>query len=463
MKALLILITLLVGSHAVADSLNHSFDIQSIIRDAKLGNSQKADKLAEFGESLMSPLSIMSIEEIFDAALTLDPKNAKARLYKSAIQITKPLKGLLNRIYPLVATQSYERQQRYAEFINIKLLKSPARSFLLDGPQDIMTELDLQEVAVLIIERLNDFRKLIGEIKQTHPNLTFFFNRLWGQTKILPVEFDACSVRRQGTIYYFGDCLSLVYIKTIKQVTSIDLELLQQLIGAYQVTGLMITGYDLSGFIRMVDDSETYALTAKQVKERLVKMPRFGRIMNRFQIAKILPLALDLQKSYAWAQKNKNDVCRDRSSAIAESGYCLDTKPSTALSSLIPYLLQALFPADHKDVQVKAASFPYLYKVLNWPSRSEEFSILSKGLARASYEKVFSKELDKKVLTLRSEINPLVVMVTPPSDLKNLFPDRFDKCGNMTHLSDPTLAGFFPKGDAAEVIRFLEIVRTECK
>ncbi len=105
----------------------------------------KSESLALAGEKIAYGPNFMQAAELIDKALQLDPSNLRARVYKAALAPQMSFRGILSRIKPLVNQLTAEDMRQYQTFV-ASLPTGAYRSFLLDGPEDIKTERDVQDL-----------------------------------------------------------------------------------------------------------------------------------------------------------------------------------------------------------------------------------------------------------------------------------------------------------------------------
>ena len=105
--------------------------------------TDSAENLALSAEQLISPLSFMYADLIFDMALKNDPNNKRAQVYKTILKPLVYMKGSMKRIKPLIPLLTKEEQREYNKFIK-DYPESALKTFLLDGKEDLNSEADVQ-------------------------------------------------------------------------------------------------------------------------------------------------------------------------------------------------------------------------------------------------------------------------------------------------------------------------------
>lgn len=160
-----------------------------------------ADILADEGESILTVDTMADALVKFDAALKLDPKNARADLWSTFIRGELELKGVATRIRPLILAQpnGYQRYDRLLAQMNVS--EPSLRAFYLAGPADITSVPELQELADRIGLRLEDMRAAIARHKSQDVRLLIprdFLGFL--QTFVDPIGQNRCRETTYGPI-----------------------------------------------------------------------------------------------------------------------------------------------------------------------------------------------------------------------------------------------------------------------
>ena len=383
-----------------------SVNVAALRADSSLTSEQKAERMAEAAERLLTPTSFMYSHDVAELALSFDPTNRKARLLKAFLAPTMELQGLYGRIEPLMKTQP-DQYVEYAKGVAQLRRMNPESSltrFILDGPADIATEREFQEVVARFTNKLNEFRLVLKELK-SGPEISLYINDEAFKKASLEEAIKECWINQpQPMVFDFSKCkLSKIYERRMNRA---DLEAVQQMVGGYQVYFTLINGYDLSG---VYSKSDRMGHDGEANLELLLEDRNFATLRSEHGFGVIPELASDALLGVKYAISMQAKLCKEgrpskknRPGYLMNEGFCirLDNEMNDTLSK-VEQMLQG--PLDI---------------VLNAGGNS-----------------------------VTSRIHPTAFLAQPIQDARSLMPYTKNACGHVTSIADASLGGLFPNKD----------------
>lgn len=394
------------------------------IREAGKSPEETAENLALAGEQLLSPVSFMYADLVFDMALQTDASNKRAQFYKALIKPMMQLKGALNRIKPVIATLPEREQSQYQDYL-AKAPESALKTFLMDGPQDIHTEEDALKFLDQYRSAWEDMRVFMKENKDL--NLDVNVMTLVGVGSALDNAAKECqysnSMNQEFTV---ADC---DYLKALKiNISRADIEVIQQLAAGMQIYHTLATAYSLDGVREFSENSQGKSMTTQEVVEHFSHSTKAGMLRNN-ALAKIPSLGTDAVAGARWALSIQDKLCptgsfdhSNRKGFLVEAGLCI----------------------DKTDKQGKPVTD--LLKTIE--------SALTGGLMAV-------EGLAKDGSTIQAEIKPVAPLADPIQDLRSLAPTSYNQCGNAVALADKTIGGVFPNGDGNTYLKITGVLDSE--
>ncbi len=241
-----VMITMTACSSKKSDDSSHKIDTAQIMSDRNLTQKQKAEELALASEQLIAGSSGIYANDVASLALQLDPANVRARFWKAALGPVVQSRGLANRIAPLM--HNLGKDQEYQIFLNNMNQGTGDTQnvqFLMDGPQDIASERDVQEYVAQTSLRIDEFRRtmraLRGETLSIHLNADL--KKGWNAGK----ERAKCVETNSSEGYPTYEC-NISKTATI-DLNSADFESLELAAAGTQIYMTVYNGWDLSGTI----------------------------------------------------------------------------------------------------------------------------------------------------------------------------------------------------------------------
>jgi hypothetical protein len=299
-----------VGLVGTACSKKEENKSNSIVVDTKaLQQSGKtldesAENLALAGEQLVSPISFMYADIVFDLALKANPDNKRAQFYKALIKPMMMMKGALNRIKPVVDSLPEENQKEYSDFL-AKSPESALKTFLMDGPQDIKTEEDALKFMDSYRAAWEDIRIFMKENKDL--NMEVNVMTLPGNQAALEKATGECvAENHMNQEFVVSDCN---YLKALKiNISRADVEAMQHIAAGMQIYQILGTSYTLDGVRDFAERNQDKQLTSEEIVEHFINSTTAGKLRNN-ELTKIPELGTDAIAGARWALSIQNKLC----------------------------------------------------------------------------------------------------------------------------------------------------------
>ncbi len=296
-------------------------------------NPGETEKMARKTESLITE---ETFEEAYQQASQLsaqDPSNVRAKFWKAVLAPGMELRGVYSRIAPL-ATRNPERAREYFEAIaQMKRTHGPKFvAFFLNGPGDIKTERDAQELVARVVARIDELRETMKSLRNS--------------------ELEIDNIPNARAV----------------RLNAADFAALEQIVGGYQVYLSIMNSYDLSGSINVGDHSQ--GRSGQEVINLLLANPSFGKLRDGRAYAVLPQLAKDAVLATRSAIALQAELCpagsetpSNRPGHLFENGLCVKT--SSALEATLKTvelvastnLARIVVGEDNKEYVVSAPKF----------------------------------------------------------------------------------------------------------
>lgn len=372
-------------------------------------NQAEAERLALKGEALLTPVSFVHANDLFNQALSFDPENLRAGLYQALLAPAMKTRGLLTRIAPYVEGLPDRMRQNYERNVS-EIKQAGMRDFLMSGTtEDLKTEADVQNFLHELTSTLGTARAYIKANKMREMELTANHHANYNDPN--------CHVHSSGGNYEILGC-GTASLHTYK-LSLPDFEYFQQVVAGYQIFGTVISAYDTTGANELVHYLEgTSNSTEYSVIEFLKGISRFGTLRANHRLGEIIAMGSDLVAGLRWAKSLKRSQCPNgvpshRPGHVVDRGICI--RETTEDGRSVDRLL------DIADLAFQSATV--------------EFS--------------FAKPDGGMFVT---QVQPYRMFVQPILDLKKLAPTSFSSCGRSENFGDETLGGVFPRVDASRAL-----------
>ncbi len=387
----------------------------------------KSESLALAGEKIAYGPNFMQAAELIDKALQLDPSNLRARVYKAALAPQMSFRGILSRIKPLVNQLTAEDMRQYQTFV-ASLPTGAYRSFLLDGPEDIKTERDVQDFFQVISIEQRKVRQLFKEMNEK--SIVLYANTPNPKVSDTAIIRDCQFQTDLSPEKWVYNCDH--FSKSQFPFEYADWEASRFWLAVAQVQTTLPRAYDLTGLVALRKQFKgAKAISDRQAIHAIRNEAQLGRLVDIHALKEILELGTEGIYALKEAAANQNTICPARSGLRAGTqktpltdGFCLSEKA------------QKIIPVAELGLRgpVKIA----LEVMKHHPQLQDNIYKTSIDLAK--------------------------FVAAPPNDLKHILPDKFDACGNSTNLQDPSLGGLFPEGDGINLIRttFPDFAKKKC-
>ncbi len=409
----------------------------TILDNKALTDKEKAIKLTEAAEQLMSPAGITYAKLVIDQAIVLDPAYSKAKLYKNILDVQIPLKGLLARIKPLAdSTPSGAAQlQSYVD----GLPTSANKTYLLDGKGNIRTEAQLQKHMDVFHNSLDSLRTFLKDNKNEEYELQLID---WKRQAFLDPYDSSCILvskpaNTKGLPDFQIDARPECAATTIAtKLNRVDIEGLIQAVTAQQLLAIGITAYDATGVASAADADNGNDVSDKEIYTMLSKSSAFGKLRGNQKLKNVMSFGAELVSATQLILNMQQEVCptgvsgdaQNRPGYLIHSGLCLkDSDTVSSHTTLGDALVLADLILNRQAVDVQASS--------------KTVKMLAPGDA---YPVAPNSHRTQALLSAPLE--------SPIKDIKTLLP-QFNECDKLAQVSDGTVGGLFPNKDAESILK----------
>lgn len=383
-------------------------DVQVIDFDAATSDRKvKAEQMAVVAESLVRDNTLHQAWQLAFRALEQDQFNKRAQFVLKTTAPLMELKGIYKRILPVVSVQpiNYKKYTKHLSEMQKSGYQPDMTRFLMDGPADLKSERQVQDVLEKVVERTDELRDWLKENRKTDFSIT---------TYTVTGEATCSAQELRANVWELKNCRSGV-IKRKAKMNIADFEAARLAVAGIQTYLAISTAYSMDGAmknLRLLPKDEN---TTQQKFENLAKIKGLGELRNtKFQV--LLPKTMtDFAVGLKIAKKMHKTLCpkgeavdNSRKGMLFHAGLCVDQSGYT----------------DKVLATIEAMGRGQLTKVaIGTLHTSTEATIDSKGFFQ-----------------------------TPPGDLRSLAP-KFDGCGEVSSLGDGTVNGVFVNGELNTVLR----------
>jgi len=424
-----LLATLTSCSNGASKSGLTSIDASSIASDATLTKEEKAEKLAKASEQLLTAQGFAYASDVADLSLQTDSTNVRAQFIKAILAPIMAHKGIYKRVKPLAdldvkATEEYAKS--LAKFEE-ETPNSTIKEFLLDGQGDIKNEADVQNY----LDSISDSFKAIREFAKNNKNseLTFMASDSLYQAMMNRYK-ESCEVVQTGYYQYETNCPDIKNVMEIG-LNRADFEAIQHMSAGYELYFALANSYNLTGAIDKAISSQGKTEDTQKVIEDLLKDKNFATLRGGNGFQKVKSMGLDAIAGARWIMKNQNTLCpmgkthpRNRVGMLLNNGLCAEKANAVEDSKNLSLASDVLMGKVMQNVEIgRQESYQY---VGTWPN--------------GHYEKVVKQGYI-------TSVKPVAIFETPIADLRDVLPQTYDKCGNITSIKDASLAGVFVNND----------------
>lgn len=400
-----------VGANTADDTQNapqniSTLNVQSVLQDGSLSAAQKSERLTQMAEKMVTPTGFIFADKVLNQALSLDGTNKKAQLYSSFLAPMMAFKGILKRIKPLAHAKESSRNHYEQEIA--ALPESPLKAFLLDGPEDIRNEKNLQAFGGEIYNALNEFRTFLKNNKSFEATLEV---NSWDHASVNPQILADCFVRETSEgVYDIRQC-GLISTRQYR-LNRADIEMIQQATAGMQIYFTTLIAYDFSGSIDVAERLRGQNATRETVYNELIRNADFGKLNNAQAIQNIAALGTDAVAGTRWAIQVNNELC-NRGQNNPNGSFLRDTC-SESLKNDAEKIEGIL-----RSVEAALGGQTILMRV----ARQDD-----------------------------TQVKPAAFLQSPIADIKTLAP-TFNRCDKLSSVEDGTLGGVFPNDDLNAILQ----------
>ncbi len=395
-------------------------------REKIMANDQSdAETMALAAEQLLGSWNFPIGIKILDQALAKDPNNQRALFYKYlTMPLVKSFKGYVSRMKPIAKTVG--KLNNLIDFGNNikKMYPAQLSAFLIEGPEDIKTAADYQNY---IIETVNSFGDLKNFLKNNpeinltlNLNTDLVFNNIFSREARSSDIQDNCLYTQEPNGNWKVDC---DFSKLNQHIMSpADALAIRQMAAGTYLYGLLMTSYSINGLETLAKYSDA-KLSHAQAQALVFNLPEFGKLRPDNHLAEIQNIGSDLLAAFKYVVENQSSLCPAPS----------NEKPSWARSNKLR----------------KGFVFEYGFCFTPEQNFESDLALLEKALngpVQVSVE-------DQNNISHMTVIDPLAFVRKPAADLRSIAPAAYNECDKAVSLTDKTLAGVFPQGDAELILR----------
>lgn len=402
-----------------------TIDAASILADTSITKEQKSEKLAKAAEQLLSAQGFAYASDVADLSLQTDSANVRAQFVKAILAPIMVHKGIYKRIKPL-ADLSSKTSEQYAQSIaefEEKTPRSTAKEFLLDGPEDIKNEADIQNYFDAVAESFKAVRIFAKANKNSDLTIMATDNMFDSMTKRFQ---EGCQISEVWNYGYEVNCPDVKSMMEVK-LNRGDFEVIQHTAAGYELYFSLMNSYNLSGSIDKALKLDGEEENSKKTLEDLLTNKDFATLRSGNGFKKIKEMGVDAIAGMRWIMQNQNTLCpfgkengRNRIGHLMNQGVCTNKSEAVETSKNMTLAMDVLMGKVIDNVVL------YAKHSWQWDSSS-------------GYQETHDE--------FKTSIKPVLLIDNPITDLRSIIPTSYDKCGNGVTVKDPTLGGIFVKGD----------------
>lgn len=386
---------------------NSQINLNSLRADKSMPAEIKAQAMADAAERLVAARALVPATQAAREALNADPANPKARLLSAALAPELELRGLVARVEPLIQSRPeiHSRFKSIKERVEKRNHDQSLVSFLSVGPQDIATEAEVQEVFARYINKLDELRRTLNDLKNG-PEITIALD----MEALRPFSWkDAtrpCVITTEPGVFDLSTCPKSGRMSeyTLNQA---DLEAAQQATAGYQILFTLLNAWDLSGSYKA---AARFTGQSQSDLRTLLGNKSFGTLRQGHAIGVIPDLAKDAAVGIRYATSIQDQLCpkgkanpKNRQGYVFANGFCV--KPKSKVERQMAMIELAM--------------------------------------------------QGPQTLTMKNEpvtVNAPAFFRQPVGDVRTLLPAKTGGCGRVSSLKDKTLGGLFPRGEIERVL-----------
>lgn len=401
----------LISNTSSASSLPYpeeTFDFSKGVNGGQKGREETAEAMALLAESLVRPNTAVQAHQVAFRALEHNQYNLRAQLVLKTTAPLMELKGIYKRILPIVSV----RPAKHRELMNhIRELQANKHvpdtvAFLLDGQSDLHTEGQAQDVVEKYVERTDELRDWLYENRKSGITVNAY--------EEIAVVRPCVATETSRNVWKLTNCKVGVR-KHTGTMNMADFAAARQAVSSLQVYLAMATSYSVDGIFKASATLPAEGATAQQKYTEYSKIKGLGQLRNTKFFAMAPRVTSDFMIGLKGAKKLHTELCPKG-------------RPS--------------------EQSRKGMLFNYGICVPNDIEFNRTVSVIE-AIARAQVTKVEIVADDEVTV---AAIDAKTFMAAPPTDLRNLGPVAFDKCGEFQAMSDGTGAGLFANGELNTVL-----------
>ncbi len=398
--------------HGSSLTSNGSMNLAGIVSDSNQTPGEKSEHLAEAAERLLTPGSLMMANEVATVALEQDPTNRKARLIAALTAPQMELKGVIKRLEPLFKKSQHGsgNYQKFEAGIKRDNPEQALTRFLFDGPADIHTEKEAQELITRYTLKVDELRKTMRDLK-TGDELEL---KVSASTllQLRSADFsNQCMWTELSPLSFQSNCDFTT--DTATRINQADMEAIEQVAAGYEVTLTILNSWDLSGLVSKVD--QFGVSTPAEQAAALFSDASFGILRDKNALTVIPDVASDLIVGLHYAQSMQAVICPQGQSQIgSRAGYLFANGLCTPGAEATDHVIAML------ELMLKGQTV---------------------GISTAVQGQ-----------NVNVGINVMSLVQNPVSDLRSELPIKTNICSDITSIGDGTFGGVFPSGDVNVIL-----------
>ncbi len=391
------------------NSTKKTIDTGAILRNAELSSEEKAERLALAAEELLTPDGFIYATDVLDEALKHDPNNKRAQLYSSLMEQTLAVKGIMKRVRPLLSKYPQLKSRHELE-LQMMENTTTLNAYLLDGPEDIKTEEDVQAYLDGFYEKQEAFRQFL--IKNKDLEITLNYSS-WLKEYSYKTEKKCQVFKAPNDQYELINCEDYEPISV--KLNRADNETLQQYLAGAQITTILATAYKMNGLVRQLDIASVAKASAQSIASNILANNESAKLRPSQRLLNVLTFGTDGIAAIQWAKSSQASLCTsvhpelpDRPGMLFQDELCLSKHSHQKKTEL-----------DRIAATVAAA--------------------------------ISGQHILARSGTFETTLNPHSLIVSPVQDIKKIQP-RFDVCDQLSRVQDTSVGGLFVKRDANDFL-----------
>lgn len=396
---------------ALASTSTQSGNTQTYVFNDASGpdREQTAEEMALLAESLVRPNTIVQAYKLAFRALEHNQYNIRAQFVLKATQPMMELKGIYKRIEPISRQRASEYRNYLSSVAEMKANKHvpDTYAFLLDGPADLQTEGQVQDVIEKYVEKVDELRDWLKENRKVAHTLNYYVETNGSAAP--------CTAKETApNTWVLKNCNRDVQ-KFSGAMNIADFEMIRQHVSGIQTYIAMTTAYSVDGVFAKSGKLPWYA-RANTVVPAFSKVNGIGHLRNTKFFAMLPKVTADLVIGMRAAKKMQAEICPkgqsvggSRKGMLINGGICIEQ------SSRMDRLISTLDLMAH--------------------GRLATTNILTGGKS------------------VKATVDTKTFMQNIPGDVRELGPVSYDKCGDVVAIGDGRINGLFVRGELNAALR----------